>query len=91
MTPATNMSNLHCCTGLTNLRELSLEGCEELSSVASLSGMRKLRALNLRRCSAVGGLQHLSGPLLKNAPYPPPCAEPLVRMACMTVPSLLHV
>ena len=49
------------CAGLTNLRELSLEGCEKVSSVASLCGMRRLRALNLKRCNAVSGLQLLSG------------------------------
>ena len=47
--------------GLTNLRELNLEGCEEISSVAALCSMRKLRALNLKRCSTATGMQHLSG------------------------------
>ena len=69
-------SNLARCAGLTNLRELSLEGCEEVSSVASLSGMRRLRALNLRRCSAIGGLQHLSGLNLQCAPFLPQQAKP---------------
>lgn len=39
--------------GLTNLRELKLEGCEDITSVAALLGMRKLRTLSLKRCSAL--------------------------------------
>ena len=37
----------------TNLRELKLEGCEDITSVAALFGMRKLRTLSLKRCSAL--------------------------------------
>ena len=53
-----------CYAGLTNLRALSLEGCEELRQVSALASMHKLRTLNLMRCTAITGLHHLAGELL---------------------------
>ena len=54
-----------CYAGLTNLRALSLEGCEELRQVSALASMHKLRTLNLMRCTAITGLHHLSGEPLR--------------------------
>ena len=54
-------STSSCYAGLTNLRALSLEGCEELRQVSALASMHKLRTLNLMRCTAITGLHHLSG------------------------------
>ena len=68
--------------GLTNLRELNLEGCEDITSVAALSSMRKLRTLCLKRCSAVSGLQHLSGEQTPFCTQPTPVLVTHSRQTC---------
>ncbi len=49
--------------GFTNLRDLSLQGCEGLSSLSALTDLSKVTSLNLKGCSGISGLRHLSGAL----------------------------
>ena len=43
-------------SGLVSLEELSLEGCEQVTSVGlnSLAGLTRMRRLSLQTCHAVG-------------------------------------
>ncbi|KAK9917700.1 hypothetical protein WJX75_007317 [Coccomyxa subellipsoidea] len=59
--PLITNDGLQHVKGLTNLRDLSLERCEGLSSLSALTDMSKLTSLNLKGCSGVSGLRHLSG------------------------------
>ena len=77
-----DMTICACYAGLTNLRELNLEGCEDITSVAALSSMRKLRTLCLKRCSAVSGLQRLSGKQTPSCTQPTPVLVTHRRETC---------